>query len=139
MRLSFAILFAATATLLTSGKTAVADTVRNSDILTMASPDAVGTIGTAQDMGGDKRFLRYHDNDDEERGKGLFDASRLEALMREADGLGYTQLQGTGVKRFFKTLTSKYNPVNVPIPDEYSTLRTLYHSWYYNHYVPKHG
>ncbi|OWY97030.1 RxLR effector protein, partial [Phytophthora megakarya] len=117
MRLSCILLIAAaTTTLITSGKAAVVDSARKSDISTMASADAVITIGAAQDIDGEKRFLRYNDNEDEDRN--LFDASKLKALTREADGLRYTELKGTGVKRFFKTLTSKYNPVNVPIPDE---------------------
>ncbi|POM72767.1 Hypothetical protein PHPALM_10468 [Phytophthora palmivora] len=149
MRLSFALIIAATtATLLISGKASAADSVRKSDISMMASPDAVVTIGTAQDISGEKRFLRYHNNElrddeiededkveDEERG--LFDPKSLNALTREADNLTASTLKGTGVKRFFKTLTNNYNPVNVPIPEEYTKLRTLYRSWYYNHYIPK--
>ncbi|POM81240.1 Hypothetical protein PHPALM_820 [Phytophthora palmivora] len=73
----------------------------------MASPDAVIAIDTTQNIGGEKRFLRYHNNEfrgdeieyeGEERG--LFDAKSLKALTREADGLTYTELKGTGVKRF---------------------------------------
>ncbi|KAG3100740.1 hypothetical protein PI125_g14642 [Phytophthora idaei] len=94
-------------------------------------------------FGGEKRFLRYHNNkirggekEDEERN--LFDASRLKALSREAQELSYTGLKGTGVKRFFRTLVeNKYNPVNVPIPDEYTKLRQLYHNWYYQRYISK--
>ncbi|KAG6957141.1 hypothetical protein JG688_00011079 [Phytophthora aleatoria] len=133
MRLSCALLIAAaTATLLTSGKASAADSVRKSDISTMASPDAVVTIGTAQDISGEKRFLRYHNNElrgdeieDEDEERGLFDASRLKALTREANGLSYEQLKGTGVKRYFKTLTKKYNPANVPIPMEYPTQNSI--------------
>ncbi|POM57620.1 Putative RxLR effector [Phytophthora palmivora] len=99
MRLSCAFLIAAaTATLLTSGKVAAADSVRKSDISTMALPDAVTAIGTAQDFGGKKRFLRYHNNelrddkiDDEDRG--LFDPPRLDALTREANDLTASTLK----------------------------------------------
>ncbi|KAF1790047.1 hypothetical protein GQ600_23162 [Phytophthora cactorum] len=146
MRLSYALLIAAaTATLLTSGKASAADSARKSDISTMASPDAVVTIGTAQDIGGEKRFLRYHNNElrdkdkdeDEDEERGLFDAKNLKALTREANGLSYTDVKGTGVKRFFNSVKKSYNPVNIPIPKEYPDLRTLYRSWYYNHYIPK--
>ncbi|POM62875.1 putative RxLR effector [Phytophthora palmivora] len=145
MRLSCALLIVTTtATLLTSGKAAVTDSVRKSDISTMASPDAVNAIGTTQNIGGEKRFLRYRNNEvlgdeieDEDEERGLFDAKSLKALTREADSLTYTELKGTGVKRFFNSLKKSYNPVNVPIPEEYTKLRTLYHSWYYHHYIPK--
>ncbi|GMF60854.1 unnamed protein product [Phytophthora fragariaefolia] len=146
IRLSCVILFAAaTATLLTTGQASAEDFVRKTDISPVTSPDAVVAVGTSAV----KRFLRYHSNElrgddiededeDEDEDRGLFDASKLKALAREADGLHYTELKGTGVKRFFKTLTSNnYNPVNVPIPHDYQTLRTLYHSWYYSHYIPK--
>ncbi|ETI30366.1 hypothetical protein L914_21554, partial [Phytophthora nicotianae] len=88
------------------------------------------------------RFLRYHNNNvlDKEREseeRGFFDASTLNALAREAADLDYTQLKGAGVERFFKTVAKNYNPYNVPIPDDYTKLRQLYRSWYYNHYVLK--
>ncbi|KAF1785257.1 hypothetical protein GQ600_16945 [Phytophthora cactorum] len=96
----------------------------------MASPDAVVTIED-EDKDSDK-------DEDEDEERGLFDASSLKALTREADGWLIHNLKGTGVERFFKTLNAKnYNPINVPIPDEYSKLRTLYHSWYYYRYIPK--
>ncbi|POM63257.1 RxLR effector peptide [Phytophthora palmivora] len=145
MRLSCALLIAtATATLLTSSTVAVADAVRKSDISTMASPDAVTAIGTTQDIGGEKRFLRDHNNEvrgdkigDEDEERDIFAAKSLKALTREADNLTSTNLKGSGVKRFFNSLKKNYNPVNVPIPEEYTKLRQLYHSWYYNHYIPK--
>ncbi|OWZ15446.1 hypothetical protein PHMEG_00010908 [Phytophthora megakarya] len=128
MRLSSALLIAATATLLTSGTIAAADFVRHLD------------SDVARYSGG-KRFLRYHneelrDGEIEDEDRTIFDPARLTALTREAEGLSASDLKGTGVKRFFKTLAQKYNPVNVPIPNDYPKLRTLFHTWYYNHYIP---
>ncbi|KAG6948351.1 hypothetical protein JG687_00015527 [Phytophthora cactorum] len=122
--------------------TALRSSDRTFDISTMASPDVIVSLGAAQGIGGEKRFLRDHNNkirggekEDEERN--IFEASRLNALSREAKELSYTELKGTGVKRFFKTLAINYNPVNVPIPNEYTKLRQLYNGWYYYRYIPK--
>ncbi|OWZ21885.1 RxLR effector protein [Phytophthora megakarya] len=141
MRLSSALLIAATVTLLTSGTTAAADSVRKSAASTMTSADMHATIGTTEDSGG-KRFLRYRndelpDGEIEDEDRVNFDPSRLNALTREAQGLSASDLKKTGVKRFFKSLTKDYTPVNVPIPKDYPKLRTLFNTWYYHHYIPK--
>ncbi|KAH7488759.1 hypothetical protein PRIC1_007083 [Phytophthora ramorum] len=75
MRLSYIVLVAAAATLLASGNAATASVPATGDS-TMASSDLVASLGTtAQDVGGEKRFLRKHkdevdeEDDDEERKK----------------------------------------------------------------------
>ncbi|KAL4154713.1 hypothetical protein PRNP1_006829 [Phytophthora ramorum] len=91
MRLSYIVLVATAATLLASGNAATASGPTTGDS-TMASPDLVVSLcTTAQDVGGEKRFLRKHkdevddeeEDDDEERkkGPGFFDSQRLEKML----------------------------------------------------------
>ncbi|KAL4085768.1 hypothetical protein PRIC1_015103 [Phytophthora ramorum] len=91
MRISYILLVATAVTLLASGNAATASGPTTGDSI-MASPDLVVSLGTAQDVGGETRFLRKHkdeveeeedDDEEEERKKppGFFDSQRLEKML----------------------------------------------------------
>uniref|UniRef100_H3GMM4 RxLR effector protein n=1 Tax=Phytophthora ramorum TaxID=164328 RepID=H3GMM4_PHYRM len=134
MRISYILLVATAATLLASGNAATASGPTTGDSI-MASPDLVVSLGTAQDVGGETRFLRKHkdevseeeDDDDEEeeerkKGPGFFDSQRLEKML------------GNRIYRskwFNRWKDGGYTPINVQ-NNMGNELYQKYKHWYYH-------
>eukprot|EP00644_Phytophthora_capsici_P013011 jgi/Phyca11/13935/fgenesh1_pg.PHYCAscaffold_5_\ len=106
---------------------------RNTELSAMTPPNAVASIDTA--VGGEKRSLRYHTNEDleddsddeglgdaeeeERRGNNMFSTTKLDEML---DG---TQV----MSRFKKWKAFGYNTYNLPDTiqaKKYKELRTLY-------------
>nr|QMU24877.1 PaRXLR53 [Phytophthora agathidicida] len=148
MRLSCALLIAAaTATLLTSGSAAAASG-HSTEVLAVASPELTG-VGQA--VGGAKRSLRYHDNDDradeeedeenddeEERagGANIYATKKLDQMLasvkraQNGDDGGMKKVY----QRFERWKRYGYNAYHPPAAldnDKYLKLRQAYRSWAY--------
>ncbi|KAG7375120.1 hypothetical protein PHYPSEUDO_003654 [Phytophthora pseudosyringae] len=145
MRISYVLLVAAAAatTLLGNGDAAATESGRSTKVSAMASPDVAVSIGTGQGTAGEKRFLRYHgnenrgeeegdedDDDDEEEEEraaktNLFSASKLDEM-----------LDGTKVmSRFKRWKRYGYTTYNLPgavQSSKYDDLRKLYRKFLYH-------
>ncbi|KAG1698590.1 hypothetical protein DVH05_014548 [Phytophthora capsici] len=141
MRLSYVVIPAAIAvTFASSGNALAAADGSNTGLSAITSPNVVASIDTA--VGGEKRSLRYHTNEDleddsddeglddaeeeERRGNNMFSTTKLDEML---DG---TQL----MSRFKKWQELKYNMYNLPdtiLASKYDELRKMYRRFlYYN-------
>ncbi|KAL3661893.1 hypothetical protein V7S43_013187 [Phytophthora oleae] len=143
MRLSYALLVAAVAvTFISSGNAEATTDGRTTDLSAMKSPNVVASIDTA--VGGEKRSLRYHSNEDledesddealsededadeeERRGNNMFSVKKLDEML---DG---TQV----MSRFKKWKAFGYTTYNLPDTidaSKYDKLRTLYRKFLYH-------
>ncbi|POM73746.1 Avr1b-1 Avirulence-like protein [Phytophthora palmivora] len=146
MRLSSALLLAIATTFLASGN-AVTASGRSTDLSAMASPEL---ISMGQTIGGEKRSLRYHDNDDrddkegqenvdgeERKGTNIYATEKLDEMLasvkraKNGDDGGMEKV----INRFVKWKEAKYNPYSPPTvvdQDKYLKLRQAYVNWAYN-------
>ncbi|POM59345.1 Secreted RxLR effector peptide [Phytophthora palmivora] len=146
MRLSYTFLLAIATAIVSSGSAATVSG-RTTAISAMASPELTG-IG--QVIGGGKRSLRYHDNDDrndkegeenvdeEERagGANIYATKKLDEMLasvkraKNGDDGGMKKV----FKRFAKWRKADYNPYNPPTvvdQEKYLKLRQAYKQWLY--------
>eukprot|EP00644_Phytophthora_capsici_P013051 jgi/Phyca11/13953/fgenesh1_pg.PHYCAscaffold_5_\ len=135
MRLSYTLLIIAV--FVSSGNAVATTNGRTTELSAMASPNAVASVDTA--VGGEKRSLRYHNNE------GLEDESDDEALLEEEERK-YTNMFSTtkldemlnGTKmmsRFRKWKARGYNTYNLPAvtqKDKYTWIRQKYRDFLYH-------
>ncbi|POM63443.1 RxLR effector peptide [Phytophthora palmivora] len=150
MRPSYVLLLAIATALLASVSDATASG-RSTDVSAMTTP---GLTGMAQTIGGDRRSLRYHENNEhtdkdgeenydvEERAKGVnvFSTKKLNQMVASLKRGGDKDLEQVA-KRFARWETYGYNPATAhSILDQkkYDRLRQIYRQWKYYGNIPSY-